>query len=628
MVLIENIDFLTERFYDVWTLIRENEEKLSKSNFQVHSSKTGAPTLSLVQQGRDLFLHSKYDPVQEAERLVNQYREVENFQHVFFYGVGLGYHVEAFMKKYPGMTFSMYEPVPAVFYNYLTQRSLKSLPARHLKDIYLETGPDQVYQILSHFVSVHSGKEVFLVVLPSYENAFPDQCVNFSKQFKTVVQDKRFSFESGVAFEKRWTLNSLINMIDVAKTPNVFHDIDRSHFKNKPAMLVAAGPSLQDDIESIRHIKENGLAYIFSVGSAIKVLLSNGIRPDAAVTYDPTQFNVLVYEEVIRQGIETIPLIYGSSVGFETIQQYKGPKLHMITNQDTVSPLFLKKEGANGLEIILDAPTIAVVAFQLLSRLGCSPIIFSGLNLAYRDNRYYAKGIEYQHWPSVLSDQMVKDAVMVEDVYGNMIPAGLDLDQMRKSLQSFIKILNHGELINTTKGGAKIEETIFMPLEELIEKRLGETVVNDDWFKCERDFYYDREHLSRQVEAIDDEHDELVSIIERIIKIFKELDFTVQSNNLPQIENIFPKFDKYYKKMLKNKFYSYFLKPMTRVQYDLLNKELAPIIKEKNQVFKARKVLRQFGNYVYICKQDFEFISPLYREITKGILAEQGLKVN
>jgi len=37
-------------------------------------------------------------------------------------------------------------------------------------------------------------------------------------------------------------------------------------FKDKPAILVSAGPSLDYEIENLRYIKENGLAYISQSG--------------------------------------------------------------------------------------------------------------------------------------------------------------------------------------------------------------------------------------------------------------------------------------------------------------------------------------------------------------------------
>ena len=77
------------------------------------------------------------------------------------------------------------------------------------------------------------------------------------------------------------------------------HDLKKEKFK-KTYFISSSGPSLED-IENIRYIKEHGLAYIFSVGSAISVLINNNIYPDAACTYDPTVNNQKVFNIVVSQ---------------------------------------------------------------------------------------------------------------------------------------------------------------------------------------------------------------------------------------------------------------------------------------------------------------------------------------
>src|SRR5690606_2967005 len=106
----------------------------------------------------------------------------------------------------------------------------------------------------------------------------------------------------------RWILNSMKNFKEVLSTPNILLE-KRGAFKDKPAILVAAGPSLNEEIENIRYIKENGLAYIFSVGSAINTLMHHNIYPHAATTYDPTVKNQIVFEKVKEKEIIEIPMI-------------------------------------------------------------------------------------------------------------------------------------------------------------------------------------------------------------------------------------------------------------------------------------------------------------------------------
>ena len=150
-----------------------------------------------------------------------------------------------------------------------------------------------------------------------------------------MLKNKRSGIRTDYAFQERWILNSMKNFKEVLSTPNILLE-KKGQFKDKPAILVAAGPSLNEEIENIRYIKDNGLAYIFSVGSAINTLIYHDIYPDAACTYDPTVNNQKVFEKTKERGIKEIPMIFGSSVGYETLVDYPGNKYHMITSQDTV----------------------------------------------------------------------------------------------------------------------------------------------------------------------------------------------------------------------------------------------------------------------------------------------------
>src|SRR5690606_9070724 len=136
---------------------------------------------------------------------------------------------------------------------------------------------------------------------------------------KSLLQNRKSSIATDVSFQKRWTINSIKNFPIVLKTPNVLQDFDKNVFKDKPAIIVAAGPSLNEEFANLKYIKDNGLAYIFSVGSDINALIEHGIYPDAACTYDPKERNQHVIKIIKDRNIKEIPLILGSSVGYETL---------------------------------------------------------------------------------------------------------------------------------------------------------------------------------------------------------------------------------------------------------------------------------------------------------------------
>ena len=133
-------------------------------------------------------------------------------------------------------------------------------------------------------------RKLIIIPLPGHKTAFPEQYNQFQELFNKLIKDKRNSLRTNYAFQKRWTLNSIKNFKEVLNTPNILME-KKGAFTGQPALLVAPGPSLNEEIEKVRYIKDNGLAYIFSVGGSINTLVENNIYPHAACTYDPTENN-------------------------------------------------------------------------------------------------------------------------------------------------------------------------------------------------------------------------------------------------------------------------------------------------------------------------------------------------
>jgi len=279
MTSIDNINVIREKFPLLWAQFKP-EEANQDAVVEYEKGNLGKPTLSVALDGKKIYLHSNYDPQYEAERMIENYDgKVHEYEHVLFYGIGLGLHVQEFMRKYSDMPFSLYEPSLAVFQAYLNYGSLSKLPLKNLEKIYLEQQEnDNDLNLIDLLITV-ANRKVLLVTLPCYERVFMEKFDSFMSRFKEIVLNKKDSINLDFAFEKRWTINSLYNLPYVLQTPNILRDVDKRLFAGKPALIVAAGPSLAEEIPNIEYIKEKGSAYIFAVGSAINALLAHEIYP-------------------------------------------------------------------------------------------------------------------------------------------------------------------------------------------------------------------------------------------------------------------------------------------------------------------------------------------------------------
>ena len=472
MILIDNINYLREKFPLVRERLKLVEENQSKQ-FQIEETRKGDKTLSYNKDDKKVYFHSKYDPIREAQAIIEEYKDIKD-TNIIFYGTGLGYHIDLFVKENPNNNFYIFEPIEELMEKFLSIRNLSKSEYKDLRGISI--GIDSIESDISSFLELNR-KETIIVELPIHKQVFEEEFKTFSQIFLNIIKFKRNSIATEYSFQRRWIINSMKNFKEVLATPNILVE-KKGKFKNKPAILVAAGPSLNEEIENIRYIKENGLAYIFSVGSAINTLMHHNIYPDVATTYDPTELNQKVFEKVKEKNIKDISMIFGSSVGFETLENYPGKKYHMITSQDKVANYYLEHSNGMEIDIVLDAPSIAVVTLQLLANLGFSPIILVGQNLGYIGASQHSEGI---HYSKNLTEGEIQEALLVEDVYGNKIKTNDGFNRMREQMELYITNMEKGRVINTTKGGAKIRCTEFKELKNIIDNDLQEKIVIENW---------------------------------------------------------------------------------------------------------------------------------------------------
>lgn len=614
MISIETVNILTERFPRVWQQIKPFENVTDTlEKYRVVESKSKLPTLVVKREALEYYIHSKYNPVEEARKFAAQFQTGKNYRHIFFYGVGLGYHVEAILAQFPGVSFTIFEPSPEILYRYLTTQPLSQLSLPNLKYLATETTPDETLTFLNNFTNLLRD-EVLMVTLPSYERVFKEHYTKFLKDFSSIVFYKRTNLRTDSVYQQKWTLNSIKNFKYLLETPSFF-ECTRTEMVGKPVIIAAAGPSLLDEIENLRTIKSQGLAYIFSAGSGIHPLLNHGIIPDAACLYDPND-NSVVYNRIIDEKINNIPLIFGSSMGFSRFDEYQGPKFHFILNQDRVAPYFLQKADRSELTIINDSPTITNVIFQLLSKLGCSPIIFVGQNFGFRGDLTYAPGISYYN-PNDASK--FKDAFLIEDVYGGQIYSDNSYRMMKENLEYYLANRPGGEVYNATKGGARIAGAPFVPLEELLKSKLTDSVVSNNWVNRTGPGY-DPSHLQRQQQKMKKEFQEVKGILAGLEHRLERIQKLQRQKRIQDLEPAFAQVDRDIKDLTYNHFYKVFIAPLLKVQLDLLVKAVDMIQSERNPSVKAELVCRDFGAFIRGCQNALETVSEPYLQQVDGLI--------
>lgn len=621
MYLSKNIEMLKRKFpYIKWSMLSELQN-IEEGRADIEPSQRGADTLKVHINGTDIYMHSKYDPLSEAKRIADSFESKSENQHLLFYGIGLGYVLDIMKERDLGMVYSIYEPNPLIFLRFLCSRKLSNKFVESLNSIYIKGLAFDEEMELIYFLQ-KLDFHVKPITLPSYERVYVEDYKNFCRKFKDSIVDKRFKVGTKYVYEKRWVNNMMQNFPYTIKSENILNLSERI-FRGKPAVLVASGPSLDEEIENLRKIKNEGLAYIFSAGSAVYKLFKHGILPDAVCAIDGNESNYDIYRVLFENPENKTPLIYADMVWSEVVSSYNAKLFSVIMGNDTLASYYLKNKSDTALKRVKVAPSVAIITLQVLHYLQCDPIILVGQNFALKNDYYYAVGINF-HKNRKAKERITEDdrtnSFQVEDVFGNMIYTLKDLDLMRRNMEALIKCDSINNVINTTKGGAKISGTKYVPLEDILKERLKVSVVDPNWYEI-RTEGYDIEYFRSQHELLLEEKSRIHDTIRKIEKEIDKIEKAVWNNNENKLSKLLFDFSIRIKELTRNNYYKTFIYPMNTLRIELLASNLTQIAREGNIIKKGREALKGYKDFITEVKNLAMEIEPSFKEFDEKMQA-------
>lgn len=394
--------------------------------YSVEYTSVGSFTIHIISNDRDMYLNSNNNPYGEGMFFADQYIQDET-QSYIVYGLGLGYHIKAMAVAAPDAKITVYESDSAVI-KLADEYGALDMSKKIFKNVTIIEDID-FSQIRDRLKNIDDSTQ-FLVHTPSLNN--------ISNEMVREKLEEYFLNISSIKNQKKF-LDANFKKNIQAGHPNV--DTLKSRFEGKAAVLVARGPSLNDDIEALKRIRDE--VVIVAVYSVADFLINNGIMPDYMVVSD-AQTNIS--NEVKNEALNSVPLIYVSTAAHNVIESHKGDN-YILLQEGYNYAEEIAKDSNNML--FSTGGSVATVIMDMCIRLGCSKIICLGLDLAYINNKSHAQGTGG------------RDAVdsrefrTVMDVNGNPISTRKNLDIYRKWIERRIEKEHDIEFINAS-GGAFI----------------------------------------------------------------------------------------------------------------------------------------------------------------------------
>lgn len=244
--------------------------------------------------------------------------------------------------------------------------------------------------------------------------------------------------------------------------------------KNKPAVLISTGPSLQKNIHLLRVCRDNVI--IIAVAQALRYLLAYDIRPDFICTVDYGKTNMTHFEGLYDSGVNLVCL---NRTYHEILEKWQGKKFIMA------SPVFSEEENVatllNDKGCVDQGGSVAHSCLGLAKLLGCDPIIMIGQDLSltnrsHMDNvdsggkvRVDKAGAIQWYVDDPTSHLYGKEhsmglAVHVDGYFGGQVLTNSGLNSFITAFETIIKNTK-SKVINSTEGGANIKGLIKMSLD-------------------------------------------------------------------------------------------------------------------------------------------------------------------
>lgn len=522
-------------------------ETISNADFtpyvEVLQAKSGDAIPVVKKQSGQIAVHSKFDPVKEAQRLIDEF-DCTQYDCVIVSGFGFAYHIEWLLRKLKkDATVLIMEQFPWMVAAAIAHRDLQNV----LKDkrVILLVNPDED-AIANHMKGRSSYKTLFITHRGSFQ-IDPERYTNLQRVAKAYLSTKEVNIATLAKFEKLWTSNIARNIREIIGAPPASAFFDT--FKNVPAIIVNAGPTLTQSIPYIQ--KHCSSSVIVAVDTSLKVLEQYGIEPHFCITVDPQLINARYFEGVHSNRTILIadPMVHPSTFLF-----YKGRKA--ITGVAFEMMKWIE-DAIGSYGTLRYGGSVSTNAYDFAKKLGVHPIIMAGQDLAFTGGLAHVKGA-YLDDHIFLRNYRTNTVEMFNRFQLTALPKifvkGIKSKYVHTNQKMMIFIswfgrLHDTSLINATYDGAYIENVIHRDFDDITYQNIDINVWN------EIDEVYNRskpddstialraENLIKQLNEMLQQTESMNTMLQQAIRFSEELIQNIKGRKTQAIASVVKKLD-------------------------------------------------------------------------------------
>ena len=413
----------------------------------VEKSKDNYDILKIVNDKRSIYIGSKYNEKREIDKFINLAGEMTEKDNYVVLGLGTGNHIKELIKAKHNKAKILVIECEKEWSNKLNFKDKDVIVAKNIEDI-----QNFLYNYVSE-LNIH-----YLKIIPyaNYNKIYEKELVYECKYIKDYFEKLIININTKMKFNDVWFKNKFENLKYLCKS--TYMTELKSKYRNKPAIIVSAGPSLSKNIE---YLKDNKNALIISGGRTLKSLLGINVMPNYVTIMDSSENSYKLVQDYMHR--YNNPLIYRDNIYNNILEQHSGEKIVFTTDKNT-QKLYTSEEVN-----INVGGSVAHLMTELAIFMGCNPIVFIGQDFAYTDDKGHAD-IANSPWEGVeLENYKDNGDMYVKDLNGGLVRTSISLNTFRKDMEYIINQHKDIKFINATEGGALINGTENKTLKETLE---------------------------------------------------------------------------------------------------------------------------------------------------------------
>jgi len=429
------------------------------------------PNIRFDHNGQAVHLYEGSDPLLNIQAVVDKQLSGGPVSHILTIGLGLGLlHHELLARKSEGAKVFIVEPNLRLLLEVCRCVDIADVLGHPDVVLLLEPDATAASRKMGGLINITEGAFKgwrFVVSTPTLAlyKAFASQFVHV---FGSVMTNQKMQINTLDLHGEMTLKNSLLNLKQI--NGNSYLSSYKDQFKGKPAVLIAAGPSLKKHLPLLKEVQDQYI--LIAAGQTIKTLHAHGIHPHFVVAADP-QDALQKYFESDQYTREILLCLTVCSA--EVVKRFPGHKV-FFQYTPKIDQALSDTIGAMGTVSL--GGSVANVSYSLARYFGIEAIALVGQDLAFTNGESHTDG--YVNKKVLAENDMASNSRYrkIPGYYGDEVYTNRQMDTYRNWFEQILETDKQVKLYNCTEGGAKISGTLQLPFADFLSQQAPSELVS------------------------------------------------------------------------------------------------------------------------------------------------------